>query len=202
MPLQNAPPCIPEGIPSEVLLRRPDIAEAEYRAQSDHALVKAAYAQFFPSLTLTTAGGFESPICRDFLKWISRYWIVGAQANQLVFDGFKTPYNLEMQMARFQEASGEYQQQVLVAFKEVESALADLDSYAKQYDLAVMTTGWSQKTYQLYLDRYLLGVIYYIDVANAEQNLLHDQISVNTLQGLRYVSTIQLIKALGGGWSL
>ena len=108
---------------------------------------------------------------------------------------------MELQIARFKEATGEYQQQVLVAFQEVENALKDLDSYAKQYDLALTTTQLAQKTYQLYLDRYALGVIYYIDVANTEMDLLNYQIAVNTLQGFRYVSTIQLIKALGGGWS-
>lgn len=201
MPLQDLPPCIPDGIPSDVLLRRPDLAEADYNTRSEHALVKNAYAQFFPSLTLTSTGGFESPIFKDFLKWISRYLFLGAQVDQLIFDGYKTPYNLELQIARFKEATGEYQQQVLVAFQEVENALKDLDSYAKQYDLALTTTQLAQKTYQLYLDRYALGVIYYIDVANTEMDLLNYQIAVNTLQGFRYVSTIQLIKALGGGWS-
>lgn len=126
--------------------------------------------------------------------------MVGAQANQLIFDGFKTPYYLDAQIARFKEASGEYQQQVLIAFREVEDALANLDSYAKQYDLSVAAEQWAQKTYQLYSDRYMLGVIYYIDVANTERDLLNYQISVNTLAGFRYVSTIQFIKALGGGW--
>lgn len=200
MPLSGLPPCIPSGIPSEVLLRRPDIAEAAYITKSDHALVKAAYSLFFPSLTLTSTGGFESPVLKDFLHWISRYWMVGAQANQLIFDGFKTPYYLKEQIANFREASGEYQQQVLIAFREVEDALADLDSYAKQYDLTVATEQWAQKTYTLYLDRYTSGVIYYIDVANAERDLLNYQIAVNTLKGFRYVSTIQFIKALGGGW--
>jgi multidrug efflux system outer membrane protein len=200
MPLTDLPPCIPGGIPSEVLLRRPDIAEAEYITRADHALVKAAYAQFFPSLTLTSTGGFESPIFKDFLRWLSRYWSFGAQANQLIFDGFKTPYYLDAQIARFKEAGGEYQQQVLIAFQEVEDALADLDSYSKQYEASVATEEWAQKTYQLYSDRYTLGVIYYIDVANTERDLLNYQIDVNTLRGLRYVSTIQFIKALGGGW--
>jgi len=200
MPLKGMPPCIPSGIPSEILLRRPDIAEAEYHLRSDHALIKRAYSLFFPSLTLTATGGFESPVLKDFLKWMSRYWMLGTNINQLIFDGFKTPYYLDSQIARFKEASGQYQQQVLIAFQEVEDALADLDSYAKQYDLAVATEEWAQETYQLYLDRYMLGVIYYINVANTERDLLNYKIAVNTLQGFRYVSTIQFIKALGGGW--
>ena len=90
--------------------------------------------------------------------------------------------------------------QVLIAFQEVEDALADLHSYAKQYELAIATEQWAQKTYQLYLDRYTSGVIYYVDVVNTERDLLNYQIAVNNLNGFRYVSTIQFIKALGGGW--
>ncbi len=202
MPLQGLPPCIPEGIPSEILLRRPDIAEAEYNAQSQHALVKQAYSLFFPSLSLTATLGFESPVLKEFMKWISRYWMYGEQVNQLIFDGFRTPYNLSMQIARFMEASGEYQQQVLVAFQEVEDALASLDSYAKQYEAASGAAKWGEKSYQLYNDRYTAGITYYIDVVNTERDWLNFQINLNTIQGLRYLATVQFIKALGGSWSL
>jgi multidrug efflux system outer membrane protein len=200
MPLEGLPPCIPEGIPSEVLLRRPDIAEAEYLARSEHALVKQAYTQFFPSLTLTASTGFQSPLFKEFMTWMSRYWMHGVQINQLVFDGGKASSILKLQIARFLQASGNYQQQVLVAFQEVENALASLDSYAEQYKIGLGTVQWAQKSYQLYLDRYFLGVSYYINVANTERDLLNFQIDVNALQGLRYLATIQLIKALGGGW--
>jgi outer membrane protein, multidrug efflux system len=201
LPIEGLPPCIPEGIPSEILIRRPDIAEAEYNTRSKHALVKQAYSQFFPSLVLTATGGAESPVFKLFLKWISRYWMDGMQINQLIFDGFKTPYNLKLQIASFQEANGDYQQQVLQAFQEVEDALTNIESYAKEYDNAQATTQWAQKAYQLYSDRYILGVIYYIDVVNTERDLLNFQITLNALQGYRYIATIQLIKALGGGWS-
>jgi outer membrane protein, multidrug efflux system len=200
IPLTGLPPCIPAGIPSDVLLRRPDIAEAEYNTRAEHALVKQAYTLFLPSLILTAAGGFESPVLRDFLKWISRYWTDGLQINQILFDGGRITNNLKLQIARFLEGSGTYQQLVLTAFQEVEDALANIDSYAKEYDIAVATTQWAQITYQLYLDRYLAGVTYYIDVANTERDLLNFQISVLQIQGFRYLSTIQLIKALGGGW--
>jgi len=202
MPLEGLPPCIPESIPSDVLLRRPDIAEAEYNTRAAHALIKEAYTQFFPSLSLTSVGGFESPVLRDFLKWISRYCMEGVQINQIVFDGFRSSYNVKLQMARFLETSGDYQQLVLKAFQEVEDALTNLSSYAKEYEDAEATTQWAQKAYQLYSDRYSLGVIYYIDVVNTERDLLNFQITLNALQGYRYIATIQLIKALGGGWSV
>lgn len=200
-PLDGLPPGIPEGLPSELLLRRPDLAEAEYQTHAAHALVKEAYSEFFPSLTLTATGGFESPILKDFMHWISRYWMLGAQSNQIVFDGFKTPYNLQLQIARLQEANGEYQQLVLQSFQEVEDALTNIGSYAKEYENAWEATKWAKKANQLYIDRYSMGVIDYINVVNTERDLLNFQITLNAIQGYRYIATIQLIKALGGGWS-
>jgi len=199
-PLSGLPPCIPSGIPSEVLLRRPDIAEAELFVRSDNELIKKAYALFYPSLILTATGGFESPIFKDFIRWFSRYLMLGAQSNQLVFDGFITENNLYLQISRFKEASAQFQQQVLIAFQEVENALGDIESYADQYNSAVDTVQWAGKTYELYNDRYKMGVIYYINVVNTERDLLNFQILANSLQGNRFVATIQLIKALGGGW--
>jgi len=202
MPLYGLPPIIPEGIPSEALLRRPDIAEAAFNTRSQHALVKNAYAQFFPSLKLTATIGFESPVLRDFLRWISRYWMIGAQANQVIFDGGRLCSNLMLQIARFKETGAEYQQQVLIAFQEVEDALNNLNSFAQQYEAAVEATSWGKKNVQLFCDRYTTGLTYYIDVVNTEVDLFNFQITQNVLQGYRFLATIQLIKALGGGWSM
>ncbi len=200
-PLTGLPVCIPAGIPSEILLRRPDIAEAELEMRSEHANVKYAYSLFFPSLILTATGGFESPVLRDFLRWISRYWMVGATGNQMVFDGFWTQSNLDRQIARFKEASGTYQQTVLIALQEVENSLGNVGSYAKQFTTTEGTVQWAQRSYELYLDRYEAGLTYYIDVVNTENALLEHRIRLNELRGFRFLATIQLIKSLGGGWS-
>lgn len=199
-PLEGLPAAVPSGIPSDVMLRRPDIAEAERRMRSQNALVKRAYAQFFPSLTLTVAGGFESPILKDFLRWIGRYWQLGASGNQMVFDGYLTESQLKRQIAIFKEMCGEYQQRALIAFEEVESALSSIEYYAKQFDSTASAVQWSQKTYQLFLDRYISGLTTYINVVDAERDLLAAQMALNSLRGYRYTTTIQLIKALGGGW--
>lgn len=201
LPIEASPPCIPAGIPSEILARRPDVAEAERLVRSKHALVKEAFSRFFPSLTLTAAGGFESPILKLFLQRISRYWMLGASSNQMVFDGGRLDGNYERQVAQFREASGTYQQQVLVAFQEVEDALNNIENYSKQFEQAQISVQWAQKSYQLYLDRYTYGLTYYIDVVNTERDLLNFQVTANQLHGYQYVSTIQLIRALGGGWS-
>jgi outer membrane protein, multidrug efflux system len=200
LPLEDLPPCIPAGVPSEILLRRPDLAEAKYITRATHAMVKQAYSLFFPSLVLTSTGGYESPVFKEFLQWISRYWMLGAQANQIVFDGFRTDSNVDVQKARYLESKGEYQQLVLQAFQEVEDALTNIDLYKNEYEDAAAAIQWAEKAYQLYLDRYELGVTYYIDVVNTERDLLNYQVTQNILRGYRYISTIELIKALGGAW--
>ncbi len=201
-PFEGAPPVIPEGIPSEILLRRPDIAEAEFTTRSNHALIKEAYTGFFPSINLTATAGYESPLLKYFLLGISRFWMDGVQIDQFIFDGGKTCSNLKLQIARFKESEAAYQQQVLIAFREVEDALSDINRYSKEYAAMLATTRWAAKSYALYVDRYDSGITNYINVVNTERDLLNYQITLNNIQGFRYIATIQLIKALGGGWSL
>lgn len=200
LPLQSFPPCIPAGIPSEVLLRRPDIAEALYTTYSSHALVKEAYANLFPSVVLTGSVGYESPLLKYFLKSLSRYYSNSTAVDQLIFDGGRTTSQIDVQISRFLQTSGEYQQTVLVAFEEVENSLSNVASYDTQYKTASQRVDWATKTYQLYLDRYKAGIAYYIDVANTERDLLDYQIDRNALQGLQFLATIELIRALGGCW--
>lgn len=199
-PLQGSPPEIPVGIPSEVLMRRPDIAEAERLIATEHSLVNSAYASFFPSLSLTAGAGYSSPHLRYFLKSRSRLWSFGASASQMIFDGGRLSADLAIQESRFREASAEYQQKVLLCFEEVEDALSNLESYAKEFNDVSDSVEWAKKTYRISNNRYKNGVTSYLDVVITEQEELANQIIQNNLQGLRFVSTIQLIKVIGGGW--
>ena len=183
-----------------MLLRRPDLAGGLFLTQSAHADIKGAYALFFPSLVITETAGFESPIMKDFLSWISRYFMTNIQVGQSIFDGFKTESNLKLQIAHFLELSREYQQQVLIAFQEVEDALSNIRFYAEEYDKTQNTVQWAEKTYKLYLDRYSSGLDNYINVVNTERDLLNYQLNLNQILGYRYIATIQLIKSLGGSW--
>lgn len=199
-PLQGFPPKIPVGIPSEVLMRRPDIAEAERRMATEHSLTNVAYASFFPSLSLTGGGGSSSPHLRYFLKSKGRLWSFGANASQMIFDGGKLSADLAIQESRFREAGDDYQQKVLVALEEVEDALSNLESYAKEYDDISDSVEWAKKSYRISNSRYDKGVGSYLEVVISEQQELANEIMQNNLQGLRFVSTIQLIKVIGGGW--
>ncbi len=118
----------------------------------------------------------------------------------MIFDGGRLSADLEIQESRFREASVAYQQQVLICLEEVEDALSNLESYAKEFDDVSDAVEWAKKTYRISNNRYKNGVTSYLDVVISEQEELANQIIQNNLQGLRFVSTIQLIKVIGGGW--
>jgi len=199
-PLQGEPPEIPVGMPSEVLLRRPDIAEAERLMATEHSLVNSAYASFFPSLSLTAGFGSSSPHLKYFLKNRGRLWSFGANASQMIFDAGRLSADLAIQESRFQEAGSEYQQKVLVCLEEVEDALSNLENYAKEYKDVSNAVEWAEKAYRIAYNRYSNGVNSYLNVVFTEIEELRAQVAQNNLQGLRFVSTIQLIKVIGGGW--
>lgn len=199
-PLRDSPPIIPAGIPSCVLQRRPDIAQKEREMAAEHALVGAAYANFFPSLSLTGTLGYSSPDISQFLKWISRYFFLGVNSSQMVFDGGRDDYQVQAAWARFLEASGDYQQTVLTAFREVEDSLNNIEQYHKQAEHLSLAVESSRKAVQISMNRYERGVAIYLEVVENERLRLQAEINLVNVQSLLYVSTVQLIKALGGGF--
>jgi outer membrane protein, multidrug efflux system len=199
-PLVDDPPAVPSNVPSSVLLQRPDVAEAERTMASEHALIGPAYASFFPALTLTGTLGFLSPDLADFLKWKSRLWQLGANVAQTVFDGGRNVSNLQATWARFREASGSYQQTVLTAFQDVEDALNNIEQQARQAKQLSIAAHAAKSSTNLSLNRYRNGITTYLEVVINERLELQAELSLLNLLGIRYVSTIQLIKALGGTW--
>jgi outer membrane protein, multidrug efflux system len=201
-PLVDLPPEIPAGVPSDVLLQRPDIAQTERQMASEHALIGVAYSAYLPSLSLTGAVGFLSPDFKQFLEWISRYWMIGANINQMVFDGGRNDANLLDAWARFAEASLDYRQQILIAFQEVENALNNIENQKKQYDRLLIAVNAAEKRFKLTNNRNRQGLVNTFDVIDSERAQLNLQLSTSNLLGQRYVSTVQLIKALGGSWCI
>lgn len=200
-PLDHRPPSIPPSMPSAVLLQRPDIAQAERTMASQHALVNVAYASFFPDVTITGILGFSSPDMKQFLSWHSRFWEIGAQAVQTIFDGGEKCSNLNLAWARFHEADQNYQQAVLVAFQEVEDALASIEWLYYRAQMLADAVEAAKTTYQIAWDRYIEGVTFYLDVTDSERDELTAEREWITVQGSRFSATIQLIKALGGSWN-
>jgi outer membrane protein, multidrug efflux system len=199
-PLVALPPVVPPGVPSEVLLRRPDIAEEERIIASIHARLGIAYASFFPSVTLRANVGFLSPISGDFLKGVSRWWDVATQITQLVFDAGAASYGVDLTWAEYREMVDRYQQRVLIAFQEVEDSLSNLQRLSSEMESIHHAVEAAAAAYAISMDRYLEGADFYLPVAEDERTLLDSERAYRTLLGLSYFNTVQLIKAMGGGW--
>lgn len=201
MPLVDMPPDVQPHLPSDVLLQRPDLRALERTMASQHALIGVAYASFFPSVELTGVLGFLSPDLGQFLTWKSRLWQIGVNAAQPIFNGYYYEYQLYLSEAQYCEALHNYQDRVLTAFQEVEDALVNVEQQAKEYGLYAQSSGLADRRIRLALSRYTKGLSNYLDVLDSQRSKIQaDTNRVNTL-GLRYLSAVQLIKALGGSWS-
>jgi len=194
-------PEIPVGMPASLLVRRPDVARAERQMASAHALIGVAYSSFFPSLDLTGGLGFLSPTRSDFMTWKSRLWEWGANIFQTIFDGWRRSSTLDAIYAQFRETEGAYRKTVLAAFQDVEDALNNLEyqgqeseHYEKSWEAALVSAN-------LYARKFETGVSNQLDVLNARIAEYNAQQSWVNMNGQRFQSTIQLIKAIGGSWS-
>ncbi len=195
---------IPPGLPSSLLERRPDIAAAERAMAAANARIGVAKAAFFPSLTLTGTGGFESATLGDLFKWSSRAFLLGPLAGTALtvplFDGGRRKGNLANVRAVYDEDVAKYRQQVLVAFREVEDNLSDmriLETQTRTQDDAVKA---SQRAADLARKQYTEGAVSYLDVIDAQRTVLQARRAAVQLQGVQAAATVNLIRALGGGW--
>lgn len=199
-PLKHVPPLVPAGLPSTIMLKRPDIAQAERKMASLHALIGSAYASFFPAVAVTGGVGFLSPVFKEFLHWKSRFWDIAAAAFQSIFDGGRNRSNLAAAKARFHEAEGNYKKTVLSAFQEVEDALVNIETQSNQSDDLEVAAKAAEKSAKLSRLRYEKGVANFLEVANYEITELNAIRKWMNVLGVRHQSTIQLIKSIGGSW--
>jgi multidrug efflux system outer membrane protein len=193
-------PNIPPGLPSALLERRPDVAEAERQLAAANARIGVAVAAFFPVIRLTGAGGFESADAGDLFEWQSRMWQIGPSITFPIFEGGRNVANLRAAQARYRQQVDTYRQQVLVAFEDVENALADLHTLSDQSDAVERATAAAVQALQLSQDQYTKGASNFLDVLDAERTLLADERVSVQLLGQRLQTTVLLIKALGGTW--
>jgi multidrug efflux system outer membrane protein len=200
VPLDRLPPKVPAGIPSELLRRRPDVAEAERLLAAASAQVGVAAAQFYPDLRLTGQVGLESADIRHLFDWQSRIWSLAASALTPLFSGGQLSAQLEQAKARYDEALAVYQGRVLGAFRDVEDALNDLHLRAEAMDAQAKAVASAREYVTLSEAQYKQGLIGYLQVTDAQRTLLVNELSSTQLVGQRLSSSVQLIKALGAGW--
>ena len=197
----GALPAVPPALPSELLERRPDIASAERQLAAANARIGVAKAAFFPVLRLTGSGGFVSAELESLFNWDSRIWSIGPTLSLPIFAGGRNRANLARARGAFDEATARYRHQVLVAFGEVQEHLTALKLLAVEAEAVARTRAAALRTVEYARARYEGGVISYLEVIESQRTLLASDLESARLLGQRQVTAVQLIKALGGGWT-
>jgi len=193
-------PTIPVGVPSQLLERRPDISANERLMVQANAQIGVAKAAYFPTLTLSATGGFESSSISNWLAWPSRFFSVGPSLAETLFDAGLRSATVAQYRAAYDAAVANYRQTVLTAFQQVEDNLAALRILAleiKQQDDAVAA---AKRYLDIATSRYQLGLDPYLNVITAQTTLLTNQQTDAQLRMQQLVGSVQLIEALGGGW--
>lgn len=195
-------PLIPAGLPSELLERRPDVAEAERQLAAENARIGVAKAAFFPVLRLTGSGGYLSADVESLFNWESRVWSIGPSLSLPIFAGGRNRANYQRAQARFEQAVARYRQRVLIAFAEVENSLAGIRLLGTQAAAQERALASARESRDLAMESFSAGIIEYLDVIDADRAALQNQRASAQIGGQQLVATVQLIKALGGSWSI
>jgi outer membrane protein, multidrug efflux system len=199
--LNQTLPVVPVGLPSTLLERRPDIAEAERKMAAANAQIGVAKAAFFPAVSLTGDAGYSSFQAASLLNWESRLFQIGPQVAMPILNGGRLRSELRGARANYQAACANYQQQVLVAFKDVSDSLLDLNTYGQQVTSETQTVNAADRAESLASERYRNGLIDYLDVLHSQRTELQAQIQMTQIHAMQYVAAIRLVKALGGGFN-
>jgi NodT family efflux transporter outer membrane factor (OMF) lipoprotein len=197
--ITTAPPPIPVGMPSLLLQRRPDVAAAERTVAAANAELGLAYTAFFPDLTLSVSGGFESSLFKHLLDWPSRFWSVGPTFSQPIYDAALKP-TLHQYVAVYNADVATYRQTVLTAFQQVEDYLSQTRILSQEIRQQREAVASAETALHLEQARFETGIDPYLNVVTLQTTVLSDQQSLTSLQINQMTGAVQLVEALGGGW--
>jgi NodT family efflux transporter outer membrane factor (OMF) lipoprotein len=198
--LNVQPPPIPLGVPSELLQRRPDIATAERTVSSANSQIGVARASFYPNIPLTGGGGVESRDITTLFNAPSFLWSLGLSAIEPLIAGGRLHAQLDFANSVYQEDVANYRESVLVAFQQVEDALAGLQALQSASNSQKKAVDDADRSLDLANARYTGGLVTYLDVITAQELVLTNERLATQIDGQRMVTSVYLIKALGGGW--
>ncbi len=200
-PSNPTPPVIPTGLPSDLLERRPDIAEADRNVAAATAEIGVAKAAYFPQLSLTGAVGYESTNVTSLLNWQNTLASLGASAVAPIFNGGRLRAGVDQAQAVYRQSLAEYEKTVLVAYQEVEDQLAALRYLAGESESETSAVHDATRAEEIAMQRYKAGLVGYLDVVYAQETELSNERTAAQISGQRLVASVVLIKALGGGWT-
>ncbi len=200
-PLAALPPDIPVGVPSELLERRPDIAASERLMVAANAQIGVAEAAFYPNITLSASGGFQSSDISKWLIWPNRFWSIGSTISETVFDAGLRKATTEQARAAYDANVASYRQTVLTGFQEVEDNLAALRILEQEAGVEDEAVKAARQSVAVITNQYRAGTVSYLNVIVAQSQELADEIVAVNILGRRMSASVLLIEALGGGWN-
>lgn len=199
-PLVAGLPQIPLGVPSELLQRRPDIASAERTVAAANARIGVARAALFPSVTLSASAGLRAATLPNLLSAPTYFWALGASAAQVLFDSGLRQAAADQAVAAFDVEVGLYRQAVLTSFQEVEDNLAALRILEEEAKVQAEAVAAARQSVQLAENRYKAGTASFLEVITVQAIALSNERAAVGLLGRRFLASVQLVRALGGGW--
>ena len=198
--LNAEPPGLEVGLPSDLLERRPDIGEAERAMAVANAQIGVARAAYYPSLNLFGQGGWQAADIAKLANVSSAFWALGANVAQEIFTGGMRRAEVQFARAGYDANVAAYRQAVLSAFQEVQDEITGLSVLMQAQQSQQLAVDAARRTLDISTSRYSGGLVSYLDVVTAQRDLLADEQELAVIQGQRLVSSVLLVKALGGGW--
>ncbi len=195
-------PEIPIGVPADLLQRRPDISAAERRLAAANARIGVAKAAFFPTVDLSAAAGYESTYQAAWLTAPNLFWMIGPNALMTIFDAGRRQAIVDQAEATFRVDGAQYRSTVLHAFQEVEDNLTLLNNLTEESVSLKEAVKDTNRALNIAMTRYKEGVASYLDVVVAEAAAQQVQLDELSLRGRRLQASVNLIRALGGGWNV
>ena len=193
-------PAIPLGVPTDVLERRPDVATAERQMATQNALIGVAESAFYPSVFLSGGGGLNSADIAKLVSAPSTFWSLGVSAAETILSGGRIHAQVDFAKAGYEGSVANYRNTVLTAFQQVEDGLSGLSTLADAAAAQQKAVDDAQRYLTIANDRYVGGLVTFLDVITAEQTLLANRRLATQIQGQRLLTSVFLVKALGGGW--
>jgi len=201
-PLPTIPPEIPLGLPSELLLRRPDIRRSERELAAATARIGVATAELFPRFSLTGSFGTQTDDMQHFLDRKSLFWSVGPNMSWPIFDAGRIRANIDVQDARQQQALALFQQTILTALEDVENTVVAYRQEQVRHRYLASAVQANRRAFQLANERYTKGLADFLSVLESQRSLYITEDALVQSEGQAVTNLIALYKALGGGWEV
>jgi NodT family efflux transporter outer membrane factor (OMF) lipoprotein len=200
VPLTLTLPTVPVGVPSEMLERRPDVAGAERRAAAANEQIGIAIAAYYPQVSLGGTGGFESSRPGNLFQGPSALWSLGGSATELLFDAGRRHALTVEARAGYDVEVANYRQTVLQSFQDVEDQLAALSILNEEAAAQQKTVADAERSLSILTNQYKGGLTIYLQVITAQAVELANRRTAADITTRQFAASVQLVKALGGGW--